>query len=415
MKPLHYYFTGTGTWFLAFGIQSVVFTWLVTIVLNETPDKVGLAQMALLLPSMLFMLVGGSLADHFGGRRLAMLGQTAASFAPLYLTAVVVLDQLTFSKLIIFAVMMGIAQAMVTPARDGLLALVAGGQIQRRVLQTSMIQFGLQMVGFIIASNADTTGAVVILLLQSAILASGVFAYYRLDVPYLPPQRHHLGLATQLRQSIVEGFRSVRASPLMSAVVLQNCAMGIFFMGSYIVTLPLVVRDVYGGSSKELAWMNAANSLGLVLMILLMLRFGEILRKGRALLAAHFVGSLMLASAGLGLGFASVIVSIFAWGMCGGIAMTMSRTIMQEQSPPNQRARMMAFFSFSFMGAGPLGAVFSGYMCRWFGPSNALIISSTLMLVVIVTMITRSNLWKATTSVTAVENSTKSAVGSAVD
>ncbi|XOV88981.1 MAG: MFS transporter [Pseudomonadota bacterium] len=396
MKPLHFYFAGTGSWFLAFGIQSVVFAWLVTIVLNESPDKVGFAQMALLLPSMLFMLVGGSLADHYGGRRLAMLGQTAAAFAPLYLTAVVVLGQLTFFKLIVFAVLMGIAQALVTPARDGLLALVADGQIQRRVLQASMTQFGMQMVGFFIASYADTTGAVFILLLQSAVLASGVLAYYRLDVPTLPHWQGSPGLATQLQRSIVEGFRSVRASPLMSAVVAQNCAMGIFFMGSYIVTLPLVVRDVYGGSSQELAWLNIANSLGLVLIILLLLRFGEIARKGRALLAAHLTGSLMLASAGLGLGFVSVVVSIFAWGMCGGVAMTMSRTIMQEQSPPDQRARMMAFFSFSFMGSGPVGALFSGYLCRWIGPSNALIVSSFFMLMVIVTMIIRSSLWQAT-------------------
>ena len=51
MKPLHYYFAGTGSWYLAYGIQMVVFTWLVTMVLNESPNKVGIAQMAMLLPT----------------------------------------------------------------------------------------------------------------------------------------------------------------------------------------------------------------------------------------------------------------------------------------------------------------------------------------------------------------------------
>ncbi|MFT7138734.1 MAG: hypothetical protein ACI9B8_001151, partial [Sulfitobacter sp.] len=50
MKPLHYYFLGTGAWFLAYGIQSVAFAWLVTIVLAESPTMVGFAQMAFLLP-----------------------------------------------------------------------------------------------------------------------------------------------------------------------------------------------------------------------------------------------------------------------------------------------------------------------------------------------------------------------------
>ncbi|MDA9316056.1 MFS transporter, partial [Pseudomonadales bacterium] len=71
MKPLNYYFLGAGSWFLAYGIQSVIFAWMVTMVLDETADKVGLAQMAFMLPAMLFMLLGGSLADHYGGRRIA--------------------------------------------------------------------------------------------------------------------------------------------------------------------------------------------------------------------------------------------------------------------------------------------------------------------------------------------------------
>jgi len=68
MKPLHYYYLGTGSWFLSYGIQTVAFAWIVTILLDESAKLVGIAQMAFLLPAMLFTLVGGSLADQFGGR-----------------------------------------------------------------------------------------------------------------------------------------------------------------------------------------------------------------------------------------------------------------------------------------------------------------------------------------------------------
>lgn len=64
MKPLHYDFPGTGAWYFAFGIQSVAFAWLVTMVLNEPPDMVGIAQMAFLAPAMLFMLLGGVPAER---------------------------------------------------------------------------------------------------------------------------------------------------------------------------------------------------------------------------------------------------------------------------------------------------------------------------------------------------------------
>ncbi len=399
MKPLHYYFAGAASWFLAYGIQSVIFSWLVTIVLEQPAARVGFAQMAFLLPAMLFMLLGGSLADHWGGRRVAIMGHILAASAPLFLTIVILLGQMDYSMIIVFAIVMGVAQAFVTPSRDGLLAQVAGGQIQRRVVQASMIQFSLQMVGFGAAAMADLLGAVTILSIQCSLLMLGAFFFYKMQLPKMQSEPGPAtGMVQQVVRSISEGFQTVKSNGYMTTVVVQNCAMGIFFMGSYIVTIPILIRETYAGTSVELSFINAANSLGLVLTIMALLRFGEIHRQGRALLISQAVGSICLAGASLEFGFSWLAGSIFIWGLCGGIAMTMSRTIMQELAPDTQRARMMAFYSFSFMGAGPIGAVVSGYLVEWFGASQALLISSTAMFVVVITVALRSPLWSLDTS-----------------
>jgi len=88
-----------------------------------------------------------------------------------------------------------------------------------------------------------------------------------------------------------------------------------------------------------------------------------------------------------------LVASLFCWGLCGGLAMTMSRTIMQEQSPEDQRGRMMAFYGFSFMGSGPIGALFCGYLVSWFGASSALAIAALLMFTVVVLVYWKSSLW----------------------
>lgn len=394
MSALGYYFTGTGTWFFAWGIQSVIFAWLVTMVLHETPRMVGVAQMALLLPSTILMLLGGSLADHYGGRRLVLVGHGLAALVPLFLIFMITSDQLTYAVMIIAAVCMGTSQAVVTPARDGLLALVAEGRIQRRVVQASMIQFGVQMIGFLIASVADLAGAESVLAIQTLALVAGMFAYKKLETGFASGDSGaHITIA-EIFKSISDGYASVRRSPSMRMVVVQNCAMGLFFMGSYIVTIPLIVREIYSGSSTELAYLNAANSLGLVITIMLLLRFGDIKRQGMALLLAQGIGCFFLAAAGLGMGFGLMLLAIFAWGICGGVAMTMSRTIMQEQSPENQRARMMAFYAFSFMGSGPLGALLNGFVADALGPENALIAASIMMFVVVILVALTSGLWQ---------------------
>ena len=68
---------------------------------------------------------------------------------------------------------MGLAQAFITPARDGLLNHVAGDNIQRMVVLASLCQFGFQILGYILAGFADSVGAITILSVQSVILLLG--------------------------------------------------------------------------------------------------------------------------------------------------------------------------------------------------------------------------------------------------
>jgi MFS family permease len=392
LKPLHHYLAGTGTWFASHGIQAVLFAWLVTMVLHESPERVGLAQMAMLLPATFLLLVGGSLADQIGGRRVAVIAQSLSVLPPLALVFVILSGSLSFRAMIGYALVMGSIQAFVTPARDGLLNQVAGGQIQRTVLLVTMIQFSVQMLGFLIASRADSVGAVPVLAIQAAALAYGAFAISRLPAGIAPARRAGHPLQA-LARSIAEGSRAALRVPAIRAVLMINSAMAMFFMGSYIVTLPLLIRDVYDGSAADLAWMNAINALGLVATTILIFRRGDIHHRGRALIVAQILGAGFLAMAGAGLTFSSLLVVMFAWGACGGVAMTMARTIVQELAEDGIRSRVMSIFSLSFLGAGPIGALLSGYLVQHFGPSHALIVSASAMAVVLLAVLATSRLW----------------------
>jgi MFS family permease len=199
-----------------------------------------------------------------------------------------------------------------------------------------------------------------------------------------------------------EGASTVAGNPLMRAVMIQNVAMGIFFMGAFIVALPLVVREIYNGTSGDLAALNAFNSLGLVITIGVLLRLGHIARAGRALLLAQLAGSLVLALAGWVVQQYLFVFFVFMWGICGGVAMPMSRTLMQQTAPPALRARVMSFYAFSFMGAGPLGALWAGFLADSVGPQNAIVISAGCMALLAFTMSVVSPLWGSVTEQTAV-------------
>lgn len=396
LRPIHHYCLATGTWFAAHGVQNVLFAYLVTMALRETPQLVGLAQMAMLMPAMLLLLFAGSVADALGGRRVAVAAQSFAVVPSLGLLAALWLDALSFPVMLAYAVAMGCAIAFVTPARDGLLNQVAEGRVQRTVVLVSLAQFGVQTLGFLVAGLAGVIGPAAVMAFQATVLALGVLAYRRL--PAQPPLAvRGRGLA-ELAAAVAEGSRTVLRSRAMRAVVVQNVAMGVCFMGSYIVSMPLLIREVYGGSSADLALVNAANMAGLVTSILWLLYVGDLRRQGRALLLAHALGCVFLAATGWAahgqpLGFWAVAGCVYLWGACGGVAMSMSRTIMQEAAPEGQRGRVMAFFSFSFMGAGPLGALLCGQLVAAIGAPAALVVASGALIVVIAPVARTSPLW----------------------
>lgn len=390
MRPLHGYLVGTGSWFLAVGIQNVLFAWLVTMVLRESPEMVGVAQMTLLLPGTLLILVGGSYADRFGGQRLAVIAQSVGVLAPLVLLGLVAMDRLTFGAMLTYAFVMGCSQAFVTPARDGLLNQVAAGRVQRTVMLASIAQFGMQILGFFVASFADYTGPGPILSVQAVVLAIGVWGLRRIRIE---PERFPSSARPALLQSMLEGSRTVLNHPEMRMVSMLNVAMSIFFMGSYIVTLPLLVREVFDGGAADLAIMNAVNAVGLTLALVFALRFGDVAHQGRALLLAQLLGAVVLGAVALAPTFVLVVLILFFWGACGGIAMTMARTVMQERAPEGQRGRVMGISSFTFMGAGPIGALGCGFLVDQFGPQVALGIAGAGMGCISLVVALRSSLW----------------------
>jgi hypothetical protein len=54
----------------------------------------------------------------------------------------------------------------------------------------------------------------------------------------------------------------------------------------------------------------------------------------------------------------------------------------------------MSFYSFAFMGSGPIGAFVNGFLVNWIGPQLALIAASATMFVVMVSIAYTSRLWQ---------------------
>jgi len=170
-------------------------------------------------------------------------------------------------------------------------------------------------------------------------------------------------------------------------------AVGVFFAGTYMVILPLMVRDIYDGSAGGIALVFAANMLGTCTTIVFLMRRGGLDRPGRALILGSSISLCFLSLLALELPIWAFYTVVYLWGLCGGISMTMSRAIVQESSPDSHRARVLSVYSLGMMGGMPFGSLLLGVCVDLLGARQAVLVPVAGMFCVLVVMVLRSRLW----------------------
>ena len=384
------YLAGLGSWFVPLGIQQVLFAWLAAIVLHMDAFAVGIAQVALMAPGILFLPLGGLVADRGNARRLLLRYHFLYGAPPLVLAAVLAMGGLSYPLLIAYGLAAGSIGAFAVPTRDALLPAVAGANLPRAVALATALQFFGQLIGIAAASQADRTGAIPLLLAQAFLVIAGSLAVWRLPDPPAHPPTQHPSFWRSMGEGIVEAARSEQMWP----VLLLNFGIGVFYVGPFMAVLPLVVRDVYHGGAAEIAYINLAFWAGTIVAAFAFAGVGRRLsRRGRLVLAAVSVGAVILSAMALHPPFLVFNGLCFIWGLGAGITLTQGRTILQIVAPPTHRARLMALFQLGLGGGGPIGAFIAGSLAAVLGLKLAMVLPALAMAVLIAMVLVFSRIW----------------------
>lgn len=374
-----WYLAGTGSWFFAVGMQGVLFAWLVVGVLQADAEWVGISQSAMLLPSVLLLLPAGALADRYDQRQMLVVLHLIAAAVSAGLFVAAANDWLSMPLLLAYAVGMGTVQAFVMPARDAQLSYVAGTNMLRSVAGMTITQWGMQILGSLLAGTARWIGTIPALGLHCLALLVGIAPLQK-----IPSPKRHAARGSLHLNDVLDGAREVAHSPALLATLLLAVAVGVFFIGPFLVVLPLLVRDFYDGGVDQLALLNMTFPLGTIVGSLGVLGLGGIRHKGKAQLAALLAGSGCVYLLSLGLPFWGTLLSVCAWGVSAAVFINAGRTVYQEQASTVNRARVLSVYTIGFMGAaGLLGAPLSGVLVDAVGPLTTCTIAGGSMVVVV--------------------------------
>lgn len=363
--------------FAAGGLMGVVFPWLIVHELHESQARVGIAQAIASTPMMLLILLAGAAADGRDLRGYIARLQLGAALITVVLALIVASHALSFATATACLFVLSIFGAFIMPARDALLSHVVPHTLglARAVPQSIAATFGGQLVGTAIGASASTIGAVPLLCIQVTLLviSGALTSRLRVDDAEAFKAADPAPLYNWIHVT-VEGFKVVARHERLRTLILYLALGAPLFNGWFMVGIPLMVRDVYRGSSDLLSLVITTFLLGLTVSSFAFSRTPPIDRPGRLMMMLSLNNIFVFAIVHFVPPFPIFALLMFWWGLTSGVAMAVSRGMIQIAAPHAYRARVLSMLQFANVAGGPPGSLLYGFLAQWAGIANAVLI-----------------------------------------
>ncbi|MCZ6888191.1 MAG: MFS transporter [Gammaproteobacteria bacterium] len=377
------YLASSSLWLGGMSIQGFLIPWLLVGILKTPADLYSFSRVLMELPPMAVLLVGGIFADRMDSRRLLIGLSIAVAIPPLILAGVV--DHLAFWPIVTFGIAMALVQAISDPARQAMMSRVTRTDIQRTVTLTTVVTSFVGLGGMWLGGQLDTIGLERVLLLQAAFFLVSVYAVYRL--PPMPPQ-------ATLRPRLTTGIRAVWRIPLVRNIIGLNFTSGLFNAGAYIVGIPFIVTQVYGGGAEFFAYVMIAFTAGSVGSNVILFLVMPLVYPGRVYLLLQLTRVVILGLLWLQPPVWLFFVLMFMWGVNMGVTSTLVRTTVQELAPAAERAQVLAILLLTFMVGSPISTVILGTLIAATDPLTGLLPGIPVSLAIFAVGVLGSGLWQ---------------------
>ena len=152
--------------------------------------------------------------------------------------------------------------------------------------------------------------------------------------------------------------------PLLSALALDLFAV---LFGGVMALLPIYASDILKVGAKGLGFLNAAPSMGAILVTLIATHKPPIARAGRNLLLAVAGFGVSILIFAFSKNFWISMVALFFSGVFDGVSVVIRRSMLRLLSPDHLRGRVAAANWVFICASNEIGAFESGMVAAWIG------------------------------------------------
>jgi MFS family permease len=369
--------SGTGGW-----IQRVAQDWLV-LTMTDSPVSVGAVTACQFLPTLIFGLYGGLLADRFPKRRILLTTQISMAVTAATLAGLALSGHVAVWHVFVLAFVLGVVTAVDNPVRQSFVSeVVESDQLPNAIsLVSCTFQIGA-MVGPVVggvlmgavgagsafAVNAMTfVGPIVALLLMRGTSA----------------RRSASASAEQASAAgIREGLSYALHTPTVLWPVVMVGAFG-FFTISLPVTLAAFAKNEFHSGATGLGLLNGIVATGALVGAMTTARRRKPLRLRTVGAAATGLAAALVLAA-LAPDQPLFTVLLVAVGGANLAFLTSAQSLVQVAAAEHLRGRVVGLYMLVFIGSGAIGGPVVGLLAEHFGARVGLFVSGAVPAVVTV-------------------------------
>ncbi|MFP3379489.1 MFS transporter [Bacillus sp. SIMBA_069] len=358
LKNTNFLFLWAATLFSSFALAFFTFsqTWYIAKTLN-LEASLGVVFVALSVPRLIFMIIGGAVADKFPKKNIMFYSNIIRAILVATILTWFIVGDVTLYTFALFALFFGLADAFFWSADGSILPelveksrLTQANSLTQMSNQTSVI-LGPVLGGILIKfTNYETIFSITILLL---IVAAILVQKIQFTMP--EQQNTDKGMFT----SIKEGILYVKESPFLSTFLLCSAFLNLFLIGPMQVGFPLFVKNVLHGDSLQFSYLEASVGGGMAIGAVIVGLKNINRRRGLFCIIMMLLSGVFF----LSINFSTVLWQALLAGMFYGITIAMAivplMAMIQSTVKEEMMGRVMSLLMLSSMGFIPLSYAFT--------------------------------------------------------
>ncbi len=365
-------------------LVSLVGTWMQTTAqgyllfeLTRSPAYLGYVGFAAGVPSWLFMLYGGVVADRLPRRRLLLLTQTTMMLLAFILAGLTFAGLVLPWHILLLALGLGVVNAFDVPARQSFVFEMVGREDLANAIALNSSMFNLATVvgpavggltyalvgpAWCFSLNGLTFVAVILALLKM-----------RLQSSARQPRRN------AALDDLKEGLQYVATHTAIRTLIMVAGVVSLFGL-AFMTLIPAWAVNVLGGNAATNGWLLAARGLGALSGALMIATLGRFTFKGKLLTLGTFAFPLFLLLFAVVRWLPLALLALIGVGWGFMVLFNMANTLIQTLAPDSLRGRVVSVYTLSFFGLMPLGALLVGWAAELWSEPVAILLSALILL-----------------------------------